>query len=241
MAEWTGRKRTLNSIVSEGTPPIDAASDHLPPSPHAPGAASSPQMPGETPDDPDLPGRARGTLPPLRNNRRPLTEYGTAQRLLRLFTPPPGADLTATDWEQGPSAFEERRKADPALLPPFRPLEGYGLGIGHTAPAIAGDEFEAITGTDEPVPADPAVAQPTEAVAAVVDTPPPMALADVPAGAVLGDGTAACPAGYPIKGNAQSMIYHTSESRVYEQTIPELCFATSQDAEAAGFRAPKNL
>ena len=244
MAEWTGIRRTLNSIKADDIPPVEPVVDHSPPSPRSPGATSSPQMAGETPDDPDLPGRPRGTLPPLRNNRRPLTEYGTAQRFLRLFTPPPGADLAPSDWEQGPAAFEERRKADPALLPPFRPLEGYGLGIGHSAPPIAAEEFEALAAADEPVPASPSVAHPAEtapAQATVADAPPPMALTDVPAGAVLGDGTANCPPAYPVKGNAQSKIYHTAASRVYGQTIPELCFATPRDAEAAGFRPPKNL
>ena len=244
MAEWTGPKRTLNSFSPEEIPPVDTVTDHSPPAPRAPGATTSPQMPGETPDDPDLPGRTRGALPPLRSNRRPLTEYETAQRLLHLFTPPPGADLAAADWEQGPVTFEERRKGDSALLTPFRPLEGYGLGIGRSAPPIAAEEFEAIAGADEPVPAPPTVAHPAQAAppeAAVANAPPPMALADVPPGAVLADGTANCPPAYPVKGNAQSKIYHTAASRVYEQTIPELCFATPRDAEAAGFRPPKNL
>src|SRR4051794_38312163 len=144
MAEWTGPKRTLNSIVPEGVPPVDAASDHRPPPPKAPGAVSSPQQPGMTPDDPDFPGHPRGSLPPLASNRRPLTEYGTAQRILRLFTPAPGVQLEAADFEQGPASKEEVRKAHPALLTPFRPLTGYGLGVGRTAPAIAPDSFEAI-------------------------------------------------------------------------------------------------
>ena len=105
---------------------------------------SSPQLPGMTPDQPDLPGRSRGSLPPLASNRRPLTEYGSAQRLLGLFTPEPGTELQASDWEQGPSAMEELRKADPALLTPIRPLGGVGLGIGRATPAIAPEALEAI-------------------------------------------------------------------------------------------------
>jgi NAD(P) transhydrogenase subunit alpha len=61
--------------------------------------------------------------------------------------------------------------------------------------------------------------------------------AAVPAGAVAGDGTTECPAAFPIKGNADSGIYHEPESSTYARTIPELCFATADDAEAAGFRA----
>jgi len=144
MAEWTGQKRTLNSIPAEDDPPLDDTSVHVPRAPQAPGATSSPQLPGMTPDQPDLPGRARGSLAPLASNRRPLTEYGSAQRLLHMFTPAPGEEMQASDWEQGPSAMEEVRKADPALLTPIRPLGGLGLGIGRSAPAIAPEALEAI-------------------------------------------------------------------------------------------------
>ena len=58
---------------------------------------------------------------------------------------------------------------------------------------------------------------------------------DVPEGAVRGDGTATCPPAFPIKGNMQSMIYHTAESRVYGQTIAEICFSSPEAAEAAGY------
>jgi hypothetical protein len=88
-------------------------------------------------------------LAPLASNRRPLAEYGSAQRLLHMFTPAPGEELTASDWEQGPSAMEELRKADPALLTPIRPLGGVGLGIGRSAPAIAPEVLEAIGDTAE--------------------------------------------------------------------------------------------
>lgn len=144
MAEWTGQKRTLNSIPAQDDPPLDDTSVHSPPAPRAPGATSSPQIPGMTPDDPDLPGKARGSLPPLASTRRPLSEYGSAQRFLRLFTPEPGTTLEAADWEQGPAAREELRKADPALTTPIRPLAGYGLGIGRSAPAVAPEALEAI-------------------------------------------------------------------------------------------------
>jgi hypothetical protein len=59
-----------------------------------------------------------------------------------------------------------------------------------------------------------------------------------PPNAVRGDGTTACPADYPVKGNADSGIYHEPESSAYAQTIPEFCFASASAAEAAGFHAP---
>jgi hypothetical protein len=59
------------------------------------------------------------------------------------------------------------------------------------------------------------------------------------AGAVRGDGTSNTPPGYPVKGNGSSMIYHTPEMPSYRGTKPEWCFATEEDAIAAGFRAPR--
>jgi large subunit ribosomal protein L17 len=57
--------------------------------------------------------------------------------------------------------------------------------------------------------------------------------------APLADGTA--PDGFPIKGNADSMKYHTPESPWYEQTVAEVWFATQEAAEAAGFVAPESM
>jgi hypothetical protein len=46
-----------------------------------------------------------------------------------------------------------------------------------------------------------------------------------------------CPPNAPIKGNASSSIYHMPDDAYYDATHPEACFATPQDAEAAGYRA----
>ncbi len=48
-----------------------------------------------------------------------------------------------------------------------------------------------------------------------------------------------CPDSHSIKGNRNSMIYHTTASRYYDKTKPEVCFSNEADAAAAGFRAPK--
>lgn len=45
-----------------------------------------------------------------------------------------------------------------------------------------------------------------------------------------------CPAGYPIKGNANSGIYHVPGQQYYNATNPERCFATEADARAGGYR-----
>ncbi len=60
-----------------------------------------------------------------------------------------------------------------------------------------------------------------------------------PANSLAGDGTTDCPESHPIKGNASSMIYHEPGRASYARTIPEFCFATPEDADAAGFRAPQ--
>ena len=194
MAEWTGQKRTLNSIATEDDPPLDDTSVHVPRTPQAPAATSSPQRPGMTPDQPDLPGRSRGSLPPLASNRRPLTEYGSAQRLLGLFTPEPGTELQASDWEQGPSAMEEQRKADPALLTPIRPLGGVGLGIGRSTSAIATEALEAIgDATEATTEAPPTPGEATAAPSsppANPESPAPTATTASPQGTISGEGTA---------------------------------------------------
>lgn len=46
------------------------------------------------------------------------------------------------------------------------------------------------------------------------------------------------PEGFPIKGNADSMLYHVPDSSHYERTVAEVWFATAEDAEAAGFSLP---
>jgi hypothetical protein len=59
-----------------------------------------------------------------------------------------------------------------------------------------------------------------------------------PTSAVRSNGATDCPANYPVKGNADSGLYHAPESPAYGQTIPEFCFASTSAAEAAGFHAP---
>jgi large subunit ribosomal protein L17 len=46
------------------------------------------------------------------------------------------------------------------------------------------------------------------------------------------------PDGFPIKGNADSMLYHVPGSSHYGRTVAEVWFATEEAARAAGFEAP---
>jgi hypothetical protein len=49
-----------------------------------------------------------------------------------------------------------------------------------------------------------------------------------------------CPDGFPVKGDANSGIFHTVTDASYVKTVPEICFASEDIAVAKGFRAPKN-
>jgi large subunit ribosomal protein L17 len=64
------------------------------------------------------------------------------------------------------------------------------------------------------------------------------AVSEAPAGShePLEDGSE--PEGFPIKGNASSKLYHVPGSPSYNQTVPEVWFATAEDAEAAGYQLP---
>ena len=46
------------------------------------------------------------------------------------------------------------------------------------------------------------------------------------------------PEGYPIKGNADSMLYHVPGSSHYDRTIAEVWFDSAESAAAAGFQLP---
>jgi hypothetical protein len=100
------------------------------------------------------------------------------------------------------------------------------------APPSAPPDAQSLVPAPPPTetPPEPTAASP---VAAASAAPPRLQ------GAVAGDGSHDCPDGFPIKGNASSMIYHRPGQSSYERTIPEFCFASAADAEAAGYRPPR--
>lgn len=54
--------------------------------------------------------------------------------------------------------------------------------------------------------------------------------------APLADGSQ--PEGFPVKGNADSMLYHVPGSSFYARTVAEVWFTSAEAAEAAGFQLP---
>ncbi len=92
------------------------------------------------------------------------------------------------------------------------------VAAGATAAAAGGAAAKfADTSTEE-----------TAKFSAVADEPYGAGSARVAAGA-------AAPSGYDIKGNEDSMLYHTTDSPSYKQTIAEVWFFDEATAERAGF------
>jgi len=117
-----------------------------PKAPPAPGASSSPQRPGQTPDRSDIPGETVAASPPIDGIPwRPLSEDGTAQEIMNLL-PAPGEDAAPSDFEQPPASFQEQRKAYPWQLPPVRPTSVFALdqGVAEEPPALPSGEAAAL-------------------------------------------------------------------------------------------------
>ena len=83
---------------------------------------------------------------------------------------------------------------------------------------------------------------PTRLATIEADAPAPPARAEPagppsPAWVEAVDGQ--CPLSHPVKGNANSRIYHLPGGRFYDTTKAERCFVDAAAAEADGYRASK--
>lgn len=117
-------------VLRKSTRPGDPIEAGRRPVPEAPGAVKSPQIPGQVPDRSEVPGEGVLPVPAAVDPRPPTTEFGTAQRIGRLYAPKDGNEDDPTRFELGPTSYEERRNAFPALGTPDRPTSGYQLGDG---------------------------------------------------------------------------------------------------------------
>lgn len=100
----------------------------------------------------------------------------------------------------------------------------------HAKSALAGGAPVAAKPADKPAtkPAD----KPATAAASAAETQPePYGAGSVRLVVASADG----PSGYTVKGNEDSMLYHSAESPSYRQTIAEVWFLDVESAEAAGF------
>jgi len=106
-------------------------------------------------------------------------------------------------------------QAAPEPAPVSRPEPAPVVPVAHFSQRMDAGEAEAPTLFDEPR-----------------DDVPPGRYGEGSAEAVAHQGP---PDGFTIKGNAQSMLFHTPESPYYGRTKPEVWFRTEADAERAGF------
>jgi small subunit ribosomal protein S2 len=96
----------------------------------------------------------------------------------------------------------------------------------------------------EAAAADDATPDDAAAETAAVEEATPEAEAATAADQPYGEGSHgpiaddAQPDGFPIKGNADSMLYHTPDSPFYGRTVAEVWFANEAAAEGAGFSKP---
>jgi small subunit ribosomal protein S1 len=154
---------------------------------------------------------------------------------------------------EAPAAASEPEPA-PADEPGAEPAADVEATAATDTEATAVSDTEATSDSDADViaasePEVTAESQPEEAGASEADdapAPTTTASSKLPAEGegtawAAGDGTNTVPEGFTIKGNASSRIYHPADSPSYDNTIAEIYFATPEDAEAAGYRLPKNM
>jgi large subunit ribosomal protein L4 len=111
----------------------------------------------------------------------------------------------------------------------------YDAFVGGTASSSERPVALASAPAEEQVDEEPAPA--STKTAAADDTPEVKAEDDkpvLPKGAKAPLKSGGAPKGYPVKGNADSGLYHEPEGQWYEQTEAEFYFKSAEDAEAAG-------
>lgn len=111
------------------------------------------------------------------------------------------------------------------------------IGVHATDPAEGKVD---LPDTDDVEPAEASASDEADAArgASEADDEPAAYTAGEYAGSVLPDADGNGPDTHPIKGNADSMLYHEPDSRYYAITKAEVYFDTAENAEAAGFSKP---
>ncbi len=118
-------------VSKRAAKPGDPLNPHRSLAPLAPGGNRSPQVPGQVPDRSSVPDHAEDPVDlPTGEVRRPMSEYGTAQRIMGVYEARDGNDADPAHFEQTTVTYEELRKANPALRTPVRPTAGYALSDG---------------------------------------------------------------------------------------------------------------
>lgn len=172
---------------------------------------------------------------------------GLAYALVRKFRPELVSAPPASVTSREPSAWT----APPPRVSEPDPAPEASESVGATSTIIEEIEIreQIVVETPSPVSRDVETAPVAEIAGdEMVDliVSASMALEDVEEAAppiqprwIRADGSHDCPPDFPVKGKASSEIFHNPDSRHYAQTVPDVCFASDEDALAAGYRAPR--
>ena len=152
----------------------------------------------------------------LRRVKREVPEYGTGSGSVRLTGS--AADVKAPKVD-GPDVDLPTAKVPKS--------SGGGAVAAGAAGVVGGAAAAKLVGSSGDV--DAPTAKVPKVDAPDVDSEP------YGAGSLRLAGGAAAPSGYAIKGNEDSMLYHSSESPAYDETVAEVWFRDVPTAEAAGF------
>ncbi|MEM9467389.1 MAG: hypothetical protein AAGA90_18590 [Actinomycetota bacterium] len=148
--------------------------------------------------------------------------YGLLRSARREPTPP----------TSGAASWEPLVDEDP-LPTRSGPVTFTDTGSATAATGERSDTDETVAETDE-APPEPEVVAPQgfAATGATTET-------TSETGWVEPDAQGGCPDSHPIKGNAQSQIFHVPGGMSYERTKAERCYCDEASAEADGFRKAK--
>jgi len=151
-----------------------------------------------------------------------------------------GADKAAVSSTGGDTATEETPAAEAtgaASEATEEPAAAQEAPAAHESPAPVATEPVAT----EPAATELAATEPAVAPVETADTPAAEAASDATGDAPYGPDSARAnedgsgPEGFEIKGNADSMKFHTPTSPWYDRTTAEVWFRSAEAAEGAGF------
>jgi hypothetical protein len=162
----------------------------------------------------------------------------------RLGLGPIGAGVRRDELGEGQAPLPETAPPAPtAASPPLQPIPPpmpFGTVFD---PLAAVEDSPALYDEIEKIAEDEEASTLTETEGSMEESTVPVGVSSLQAR--FGPNAAApisrgvCPDDYPVKGNANSMIYHLPGQSTYAATIPEVCFRDAGAAEAAGFRPRK--
>ena len=161
----------------------------------------------------------------------PLVVSGTGADGVSIRRAPGPSGEFIRAWLEGTemTPLGERRQADGRAWTRVRDPDGNEGWVASDFLAPKGSVTPAAvpTATPEPAASPTAGALPTAATPGLPD----------PSGGRVAPLAGNCPEDHPIKGDRDAGVYHTRSSPAYGETIAGDCFASEDDARAAGYRA----